>query len=189
MQVQVTLGKYSCPFAKWHPPDGRVFRRFAYDTETTAIDDDRPSLIPAYVLGAASDGTRGVFITREDVPAFFAAHRDASFICHNAAFDLKVTDLLLKPGADIYEAVDNNRVWDTMVLKRLYSLATAGHTARGEAGLDDCVAAHLGIALPKDVKDAEGNDVRTRFGRFLGRPLSEIPDEYLAYLGRDALAT
>src|SRR5262249_31605528 len=35
-------------------------------------------------------------------------------------------------------------VWDTMILKRLLSLATEGHTARGEAGLADCALAHLG---------------------------------------------
>jgi DNA polymerase I-like protein with 3'-5' exonuclease and polymerase domains len=43
--------------------------------------------------------------------------------------------------------------------------------------------------LPKDVRDAEGRDVRTGFGRFLGRPLSEVPEVYLRYAGGDAVAT
>ncbi|HKB38459.1 MAG TPA: DNA polymerase, partial [Gemmataceae bacterium] len=108
---------------------------------------------------------------------------------HNAAYDLKVTDALVAPAFDVYGLVDNNRVWDTLVLKRLLSLATDGHTARGGASLADCAAAHLGITLEKDIVDAQGKSVRTGFGQFLGRPPAEIPVRHLNYLARDALAT
>ena len=130
----VELGHLSCPFTSWVPENGRVFERFSYDTETTDIDEDRPYLTPSYVVGAACDGRRGVFISRADVLPFFEAHRGVPFICHNAVFDLKVTDVLLKPGIDLYTAVEAGRAWDVLVLKRLYSLATAGHTAQGECG-------------------------------------------------------
>ena len=98
----------------------------AFDTETTDIDEDHPELTPAYVLGAACDGRHGVFLTRDTVKPFFAAHPQAGVILHNAAFDLKVIAPLLRPEIDLYQAVDDNRVWDTMILKRLLSLATAG---------------------------------------------------------------
>src|SRR5262245_15688929 len=187
--MQVVLDHLCCPFAPWRPADGCVFDLFAYDTETTDIDDNRPAVVPSYVLGAACDGRRGVFISRDNLLPFFKAHRDASVIMHNAAFDLKVIAPLLAPALDVYGLVDNNAVWDTMILKRLLSLATDGHTARGGASLADCAAAHLGVTLDKDVVDAQGKSVRTGFGQFLGRPPAEIPVGHLTYLARDALAT
>jgi hypothetical protein len=108
---------------------------------------------------------------------------------HSAAFDLKVTGPLLRPEIDVYEAVDTDRVWDTMVLRRLLSLATAGHTARGESSLDHCAREYLGVTLAKDRTDAQGRTVRTGFGQFLGKPPSVIPAAYLDYLAQDALAT
>jgi hypothetical protein len=187
--MQIALGQYACPFTPWRPGDGRVFDFVAFDAETTAIDDDRPYLTPTYVLGAACDGRRGVFITRESLPAFFEAHWGVPVIMHNAAFDLRVTDDQLKPGRDIYELVDRKLVWCTLVLKRLHSLATVGHTAQGESGLGDCAKTHLGVDLKKLQTDAGGRTVRTNFGQFLGKPPSSIPVEYLTYLAQDAMAT
>jgi hypothetical protein len=188
--LEITLGPYHCPFRPWTPHQGRVFEGlFAYDTETTRIDDDRPYLVPSVVLATACDGHRGVFVRRTHIPAFFDAHRGLGFIAHNAAFDLKVTQAVLGQRLDLYSLVDADKIWDTLILKRLYSLATAGHTARRECGLEDCARTHLGLDLPKDLKDAEGRDVRTGFGRYLGRPLDEIPEVYLRYAVADPLAT
>ena len=121
---------------------------------------------------------------REMVEPFFEAHDDLSLIAHNAAFDLKVLQQVVGAQRDLYSLVDGGRVWDTLVLKRLLSLATAGHTARGESSLEDCVRAHLGLDLPKHLQDECGADVRTGFGRFLGGPPHEIPPAYLAYAAR-----
>src|ERR1019366_1697369 len=133
---------FSVPFSPWCPRDGRVFDRFAYDTETTPIDDERPSLTPVYVLGAACDSSRGVFLTRDDVLPFFLAHRGVPFVMHNASFDLAVTDALVKHEIDLYGSVEDGLVWDTMILARLLSLATDGHTARRGSGLAACVLRH-----------------------------------------------
>jgi hypothetical protein len=187
--MQIHLGPFSRPFTAWRPQDGRLFERFAYDTETTEIDEGRPSVTPSYVLGAACDGRRGVFVSRDHVRPFFEAHANVPLVMHNAAFDLKVTDRLLGPAVDVYAAVEAGRVWDTLVLKRLLSLATAGHTARGEASLADCARAHLGVDLHKGQTDGRGDEVRVSFGKYLGRPPGEIPAQYLTYLARDALAT
>ncbi len=188
--LDIALGSFRCPFRLWTPADGRVFDGlYAYDTETTLIDDDRPYLVPSLVLATACDGRRGVFVPRASVPAFFAAHAGLGFIAHNAAFDLKVTQAVLGDRLDLYALVDGNKVWDTQVLKRLLSLATAGHTARKGSALDDCARDHLGLGLPKDLRDAEGRDVRTGFGRYLGRPLEEVPEAYLRYAAGDPLAT
>jgi hypothetical protein len=173
----------------WRPGDGRICDLFSFDTETTPIDEERPYLTPTYILGAACDGQRGVFVSRENVVPFFKAHRNVPMIAHNAAFDLRVINVLLNGSFDIYEAVDAGRVWDTQILKRLHSLATEGHPARGAASLYDCALAHLGVTLQKDQKDAQGRVVRTNFGQFLGKPPSTIPTEYLSYLAQDAIAT
>jgi hypothetical protein len=185
----VTLGPYSCPFGPYKPGDGRLFKLFSFDSETTDIDEDRPYLTPAYVIGAACDGHRGVFITRENVRPFFRAHHKAHIVMHHAAFDLKVSDPLLQPEIDLYQAVEEGRVFDTMVLRRLHSLATVGHTARGEASLADCAQEFLGVTLEKDATDAAGKKVRTSFGQFLGKPFTQIPPRYLAYLAQDVMAT
>jgi DNA polymerase I-like protein with 3'-5' exonuclease and polymerase domains len=188
--LEITLGSYHCPFRRWTPHQGRVFEAlFTYDTETSVIDDDRPYLTPSLVLATACDGQRGVFVTHDHILPFFEAHAGMGFIAHSAAFDLKVTQAVLGDRLDLYSLVDANKTWDTLILKRLYSLATAGHTARGECSLEDCAWTHLGLELPKDVKDAEGREVRTGFGRYLGRPFDEIPEIYLRYAAGDPLAT
>lgn len=188
--MNITLGACNIPFTPWRPADGRIFNRFAYDTETTDIDDDHPYITPTYVLGAACDEARGVYISRDNLVPFFAAHAGVPFVCHNAAFDLRVSDLLLRPGGiDLYAAVEAGSVWDTLILQRLYTLATAGHTARGESSLAHCAKQHLGLDLDKDQTDANGEQVRTSWGQFLGKPLSNIPWPFLTYLARDAIAT
>ena len=187
--MDTTLGTFRCPFDFWHPSDGRLFDRFAFDTETTDIDEERPYLTPCYILGAASDGRRGVFVSRDDLPPFFKAHQSAAIIYHNAAFDLKVINAVLRPTLDVYQDVENGLVWDTMILKRLHSLATAGHTARGTAGLAACALEHLGVSLQKAQTDSEGKTVRMGFSQFLGKPPTVIPAQYLTYLAHDAIAT
>ena len=187
--MNITIGPFRCPFEAWVPDHGRVFGRFAYDTETTLINEDRPELIPKFVVGTVSDGRQGYFLTRETVLPFFKAHDGLEYICHNAAFDLKVTQQLFGDRRDIYADVEEDRVYDTLILKRLLSLATEGHTARGEASLDKCVKDHLGVDLKKHAQDLLGRHVRTNFGQFLYKPLNTIPRPYLEYAAGDALAT
>lgn len=176
-------------FTPWRPEYGKVFDCFAFDSETTLIDDERPNLTPSFVLGAACDGRQGFFITPDHLLPFLQFHSLAPFICHNAAFDLRVIDAQVKPSLDIYAAVEANRVHDTMILQRLLHLATAGNTARGESSLADCCRIHLGIDLDKQQTDANGNVVRTNFGQFLGQPPATIPAAYLSYLAKDVVAT
>ena len=169
--------------------DWPLFEIFAYDTETTDILENRPDLTPDLVIGTACDGRRGVFLTRDMVLPFFQAHADVPFICHNAAFDLAVTQAVLRDRHDIYTMVDAGKVWDTLILKRLLTLATEGHTAQGEASLDACAKTHLGIDLDKAVQDAGGHAIRRNFAQYLFAPLTTIPADYLRYAAGDALVT
>jgi hypothetical protein len=187
--MDVCLGGHACAFRPWKPTDGRTFTSFAFDAETTLIDEERPYLTPAYVLGAASDGRQGFFITRDCLLPFFQAHAQAAVVFHNASFDLRVIAEVLRTAMDVYRLVERNQVWCTLILARLHALATEGHTARGECSRAHCARAYLGIDLPKDAKDAEGKTVRENFGKFLGQHPSKIPQEHLDYLGKDVLAT
>ncbi len=178
-------------FVPWKPAMGVVFRQlYAFDSETTLIDEARPWLTPAYVIGAAVGSGRGYFLTRETTPPFFRAHADVPVAMHHAAFDLDVVDVLA-PELDIYRRVDDDLVWDTQLLHRLERLAAVGQTAsrKGESTLERCSAEHLGVDLPKDVVDSRGDPVRLSYGRWLGRDPREIEPVYLEYLAKDAVAT
>ncbi len=178
-------------FHPWNPRLGPVFDGvYAFDCETARIDETRPWITPPYVLGAASDGRRGYFITRQHAAAFLAAHEQVPMVLHHATFDLAVLHLL-DPVLDIYRLVDEHLIWDTQLLHRLYMLMTEGHTAsgKGQSTLDRCARHYLGIDLPKDVVDARGQPVRLSYGQWLNRPAREIEPVYLDYLARDVLVT
>jgi DNA polymerase I-like protein with 3'-5' exonuclease and polymerase domains len=189
--MDIALGSSNVEFHPWKRRDGTVFlKSFAFDCETSRIDDERPWRSPPYVLGAACDGQVGYFVKRDDVEAFFRAHADVPLVFHDAAFDLAVTHLLA-PELDIYERVNEHLVWDTQLLHRLYCLATEGHTecGEGQSTLGHCAKLYLNLDLPKDVMDSRGKLVRLSYGQWLGKHPSEIEPIYLEYLAKDAWAT
>src|SRR4051794_1877021 len=117
--MDIQLNDHSVPFSPWRPADGQVFHDVvAIDTETTLIDEQRPWLTPTYVLGAACDGERGVFITRDRVHDFLRAHWGMPLIFHNAPFDLAILHQLA-PELDIYQRAELGSVWDTQLLHKL----------------------------------------------------------------------
>jgi DNA polymerase I-like protein with 3'-5' exonuclease and polymerase domains len=189
--LQVVFNNREYPFQPWTPDMGQVFKfGYAFDSETTLIDIERPWIAPALVLAAAFDGKSGYFLTRQTVVPFLQVHRDVAVTMHNAPFDLAVIHAM-SPQIDIYDFVDRNRVWDTQVLHRLYVLATDGHTARGkgESTLERCVGLYLGAQLPKDVVDEDGQPVRLSYGKWLNKSPAEIDPVYLDYLAKDVIST
>ncbi len=189
--MNVGFADQSYPFRPWQPSLGRVFAAgYAFDSETALIDQERPWLTPPLVIGAAFGGDAGYFISREQIDAFFDAHREVPVAMHNAPFDLAVIHLLA-PALDIYGWVDRNLVWDTQILHRLLTLASEGHTAGhgGESTLERCVQLYLNCQLPKDVLDSHGKPVRLSYGQWLNRPPGEIEPIYLEYLAKDVITT
>ncbi len=178
-------------FVPWRPALGRVFGgSFTFDCETTLIDQDQPWLTPAYVLGAAFDGERGVFVPRDRLAAFLAAHAGNTVVFHNAPFDLDVI-ATAAPATNVYDRVDRNEVYDTQLMHRLLTLGEDGHIAakKGESTLEHCAAVYLGVDLPKDVKDADGDPIRLSYGKWLNRPPGDMDPLYLEYLAADVVAT
>jgi hypothetical protein len=189
--MRITLGNLSTDFHPWRPADGQIFfDAVALDTETTLIDRHRPWLTPTYVLGAACDGERGVFLLRDRLAEFLRVHWGLPLVFHNAPFDLAILHQLV-PELDIYRRVELGGVWDTQLLHRLHQLASAGHTALGKRGstLETCAAEYLGVELPKDDCDAHGKRVRLSFDQYVNRPPAEIEPIYLEYVAKDTLAT
>jgi DNA polymerase I-like protein with 3'-5' exonuclease and polymerase domains len=186
----VTLAKQNYDFRPWTPDSPAFADGFAFDCETTLIDQERPWITPAFVLAAAFDSHHGYFITCDRLAAFFDAHRNRLVAMHNAAFDLAVINGVA-PQLDIYGWVEGNLVYDTQIGHRLYTLATHGHTASGdgESTLERCGQLYGGIELPKDVLDSSGNVVRLSYGKWLGRRPVEIEPVYLEYLAKDVIAT
>jgi DNA polymerase I-like protein with 3'-5' exonuclease and polymerase domains len=185
------FGSARYPFHRWLPADGRVIAAaFALDTETTAIEEERPTSIPTLVLGAAFDGRQGWFILAKDMSAFLAAHPANPIIFHNAVFDLAVLQAAQERlGLDTYSRVEAGKVADTMILARLLSLGTVGHSARNQCSLDYCARHYLSLPLPKDDKTPDGALLRETFGRYIGRPLEAYPSQYLQYAAADPVAT
>jgi hypothetical protein len=190
--MKITFAGRECEFRPWKPTLGQVFGGpVAFDCETALISEEHPWLTPPFVIGAAFDGACGYFVTRDRAAAFLAAHQENPLVFHHAPFDLAVLHQHCGPGFDGYDRVDANRVWDTLLLHKLYVLGTEGHTAdgAGESTLEACAARYLGIELPKDVCALDGRDIRTSYGRWLDRDSSEIEPVYLEYLARDVIAT
>lgn len=189
--MQIETPRLVCEFRPWRPDLGQVFSTpYAFDCETTLIDENHPWIAPSYVLGAASDGRQGYFIPRHHLKAFWQQHLAVPVAFHYATFDLRVIQLAV-PDVDIYTLVDSNLAWDTQLLHRLYMLGREGHTASGEkqSTLEHCTERYLGFVLRKDVQDSRGQDVRTSYGQWLTRQPHEIEPVYLEYLGKDVLAT
>jgi hypothetical protein len=182
-------------FTEWLPGSAPLSGSIiAADTETTRIDKANPWMTPIIVLMQAYDGDRGVFITPENVPTFMAAHGDCYFAFHNATFDLRVinkTHERLGVPYDTYTLVDKRQVIDTQILYRLIMLAEEGHTAqgKGQTTLATAVKRCIGVELPKEDVDEDGEDIRTGFSKYLHKPIADIPRESLVYAAKDVLAT
>ena len=190
-RMDIAFADKDFAFIPWTPSLGAVFSvPYAFDSETTLIDDTNLHTTPDYVLGAAFDGEKGYFILPQYLGAFLAAHPQQAIVMHHAPFDLRVINKLV-PALDVYGRVEANLVWDTRLLHRLYALAAEGHTARGtdQSTLEHCAEVYLGLCLPKDTVDSQGHVVRKSYGQWFNCPPSEIEPVYLEYLARDVVTT
>jgi|SRR5579862_64690 len=190
MSIEVTIGKTTVPFTVWRPGSVLNGPYLALDTETEMIT---PGSVPRLVIASVTDGEQGYFVAQQHVAAFIQAHPNAIWLMHNAAFDIPVLE---QYGAALIKLVESGRVFDTGLLYRLLKLADSGN-CHGAWSLDYLAKSLLNVDLPKDVMSADGQPVRTSYGRFLredGTPdyvaLTKPENRaYLTYAAGDPLAT
>lgn len=113
---------------------------------------------------------------------------DRLIVLHNGAYDLSCYMDWGPPELRrlIFDAYDADRVLDSMLAQRMVEIETGD--VRGKLGLG-AVAARYGLDVPKDIVDEDGREVRTGYGRFLNRPLSDYPQVYKDYALNDPYMT
>ncbi len=149
------------------------------------------------VVLTATDGKARVVVSPEQLADFIQAHKDCVWVAHNLRFDYWVMqDELTRRECSrskqiLVDLVDSGHMRDTMLLDFLIRLATCKKPdALRMRGLGDFQ--EYGIKADKKITvehNGEVFDVRTGFGRFLGRPIGEIPNRMLDYAVWDTVAT
>jgi len=128
------------------------------------------------------NGKAVYYVLERDVVNFEIVHESSIQIMHNAPFDLDVIGKVLGGRERTYYKVDNRRIYDTLILYKLWHLAHIGFTPR-QSSLKHCCSTLLGVELDKNV------DVRCTFDQYKNVDIKDIPIEHLEYGAADAVAT
>ncbi|QGJ68584.1 Hypothetical protein PBC10988_2450 [Planctomycetales bacterium 10988] len=193
--MQISFLDTIANFQPWKPELGQVYQNlYSIHIATSNIGLNHPRIAPVYILSGVYDGKHGYFLTRENVYDFMTIHQDIEIIFHDAPSNLAMLECLLlreEKDIDVYRLIDENRLYDTQLLHRLFMLASEGHTARGEdeATLERCSQDYLQIPLAMTSIAPQRNENRLSFDKWLGRPPQEIEPEYLRSLAETAVLT
>ncbi len=157
---------------------------FGFDTETTMIE---PGVIPELIVLTFSDNQRSYIVSPDMVGAWVEMiyHSGCNIVAHNAAFDYHVVFAALKYVEEVQiwkRMIEQNRVWDTMILDFLIRLANGEEDGPlRPKSLSDLCEHYLNIKLDKSLQ--------TEWYKHLHQPMHEIPDEYLEYALKDSAVT
>jgi hypothetical protein len=225
-QVQVTAGKQVVnnatfsdpgrkssdgPSANFSQPiafefwDGQQLRSqrdkpIAIDVETEVIADERT--VPRLAIVTATDGNQRVVLHPDQLGDFLEMHPMECFVGHNVQFDFWVIDEHLRRSRHtaqrvLWEACNDGRLRDSMVLDMLIQLATGKYrTIKRRSGKSDTkvypgnlaevATEYTAIRISKD------DPHRTRFGELVGlseNALREVDPAFFQYAIRDVVAT
>lgn len=154
------------------------------DTETRYIVDHE---VPELVLFQAFDGSDKAFLVKKEaIRRFLDAHKAATFVFHNAPFDIEVISKECPEAIDWHYKMENDEIRDTAIMYRLWILATLGWTSRdyGLARVTETLFDH---------KLSKSDDIRLNFGNYMDEDgtvyYDEIPKESIEYAMLDVLAT
>lgn len=175
----------------------------AADTETTLIGID--NVIPQLICSSFYD----LEVQQPEVLHWSPteAHQnrlntlfsdpEQHLIYHNASFDLAVCTRYNPASLDqIWEALAQGRIHDTMIREMLLNLTTSGsidiveqHGIKRQVTyrLADLVKKYLNIDISEE-KEAE-DSVRVNYEAVMHKPISEWPQEFITYAGEDAMYT
>jgi hypothetical protein len=159
----------------------------AFDTETEAFDGG--PVVPRLALASASAGPSANCLVHPDqVAAFVLAHPRARWVCHNCAFDFWVVDRHLRDRGEAaarrawWDACDQNRLSDTMLLDQLVELARRGACPKPR----DLAAVGRAYARMEISKD---DPYRLRYGEIIGAAWDEVEEGFFTYAIKDAIVT
>ncbi len=175
--------------AKWYEPTDGNIGVCAYDSETTMIENQQ---VPDFILGMAYNGKTVYFIKKDNLKAFFDNHKNQEMYLAKGSFDLRVAQKAKAIDNAIQVILDKViQGRDILLLHKLIKIAVDGKNTM--PSLDKLAQEYLGVALPKDAQDEEGNSVRISFGRYLNMDGSisyeNMTQPYFWYAGIDAIAT
>lgn len=172
------------------PWDGQPLTAGGYvavDTETEALTASHE--IPRLALASASAGGQANCLIHPDqLGEFVLAHAGAHFVFHNVAFDFWVVDRhLLECDQEAarrawWEACDQNRMHDTMLLDMLIELARQDSDPRPR-DLAAVGARYARLELRKD------DPYRTRYAETIGMDWADLEEGFFSYAVKDAIAT
>lgn len=143
--------------------------------------------VPPLACLQVSNGRRHVLVRPEQVADFIVAHKHATWVGHNVAFDWHVIYETIDDlgSEDCWEsALDENRVRDTMLLDFLARLADASQTVTHLRGLGEAAKGWLGLT---DI-DKE-SDYRLRFGEVIGADWDGVDPGFWEYAIGDVITT
>jgi DNA polymerase I-like protein with 3'-5' exonuclease and polymerase domains len=158
------------------PLDNKII---AIDTETNVIKDFTKT--PNMVAFQAFDNSNCYYVYPRDVVSFFKVNKSFSYVLHNFAFDY---DVINKEGGKsiLDDLIDNNQIWDTSILYRLWFLATEGYVPF-KYNLAMIAEKFRGYVLPKD------DHLRLNWGDYKGMEFNHIPLDMIEYGAKDVIAT
>ena len=152
----------------------------AVDTETTVRE--RPE-IPQLVLTTASDGTKHVIISNDNLEKFLQMHKNARFVFYNVSFDFWVINQFLAGKENIlWDAAENNKLHDYMLLDMLYRLAV-NDTFPVMRNLGETTKYYAKMEIDKE------DPYRMRYEEILNHPLDTVDRGFLDYAIKDTIVT
>lgn len=184
MQTELSGKNYTFNIWQGEALDSKLI---AMDTETSVVE--RP-LIPELALTTASDGKSHVIIPNEKLEEFLLLHAKARFVFYNIAFDFWVIDKFLPNSSNVknvlWEAADENRLHDYMLLDMLYRLAVNDYFP-APRNLGEASKIYAGLSINKE------DPYRMRYGEIIDKNLTNRLDEvepgFLDYAIKDTIAT
>ncbi len=198
MKNSVSIGEKTFPYHFWEGQRLNLLSScpyVAFDTETEITDLTRQ--IPRLALATYSIGSRHGLLHPDRIADFILKHPDARFVFHNASFDFWVVDQNLREqGADRareiwWDACDQNRMHDTMLLDALIRLAQ-GRAQKFKASdkdwlplrdLAEVAADYTSLRITKD------DPYRTRYGEIIGKDWSDVDHGFFDYAIKDSIVT
>ncbi len=167
----------------------------AFDTETEMVD--LKVQIPRLALAAVSTGRQHALVRPDQIADFIQIHADARFVFHHAAFDFWVIDKhLLEQGAEKarrkwWDACDQNRMHDTMLLDALIRLAE-GRAQKMKSSDKDWLPLRDLAEVATDytaLRITKEDPYRTRYSEIIGQDWDDVEDGFFSYAIKDPIVT